>query len=354
MANFRKRASGRWQARIRRHGYPDISDTFADKASAKAWAVKEEARLESGGLPISRDLREWTLGQVLEWYIKEAPTQLKKSGLAYAQGEILNFLSMPIAKISLANLRRVHFNNLKNELLKKSNGKGAKLAPTTVARKLTVMRSALNQFVDSGEIEGWEHPMRIRLPSSTEKRKRRIEPDELVELNKAMASCRNPYHPLIVKLAIETGMRRAELLSVEVRNIHSERMYIFLPKSATKTDEGREVPLTEHGIEIVQKALIAKGRPKQEEMLFPVNVQAFKSAWRRIKTRANISTEDDLRFHDTRAECISRCLEDGLSTHETMVQSGHTDPRSVTPYARLSAQKVAVKRNKFAATSKNS
>ncbi len=49
MATFEQRASGYWQAKIRRKGHAPESKTFRTKTEAEAWARQVEAAIERGG-----------------------------------------------------------------------------------------------------------------------------------------------------------------------------------------------------------------------------------------------------------------------------------------------------------------
>jgi len=70
MATFRKR-SGKWNVRIQRRGYPDISKTFSTQADAKAWAKRIEVEIDLGGFIDRTEAECNTLGDILERYKRE-------------------------------------------------------------------------------------------------------------------------------------------------------------------------------------------------------------------------------------------------------------------------------------------
>jgi len=47
MASFRFHGN-RWQARIRRKGYPEITDSFSSKLDAERWARAVESEMDKG------------------------------------------------------------------------------------------------------------------------------------------------------------------------------------------------------------------------------------------------------------------------------------------------------------------
>ena len=48
MATFRKRGPSRWEAQVRRRGWPTRTGTFQTKADAQAWAADTEAAMHKG------------------------------------------------------------------------------------------------------------------------------------------------------------------------------------------------------------------------------------------------------------------------------------------------------------------
>ena len=59
MATFRKRGSNRWQAQVRRKGYPDQTKTFSTRAAAAQWVRSIEYEMDQG-LFMSRNEAETT------------------------------------------------------------------------------------------------------------------------------------------------------------------------------------------------------------------------------------------------------------------------------------------------------
>jgi len=50
MATITKRNHGRWQAKVRRKGYPVVSKSFDMKARAERWARSVETEIDHGAL----------------------------------------------------------------------------------------------------------------------------------------------------------------------------------------------------------------------------------------------------------------------------------------------------------------
>ena len=123
----------------------------------------------------------------------------------------------------------------------------------------------------------------------------------------------------LVLFAIETGMRRGEILSLTWQHVHLGKRYVHLPD--TKNGDSRDVPLSPRALELV------RGLPRNirgDPVVFPLHYEALKSAWRRACDRAVII---DLRFHDLRHEATSRFFEKGLNVMEVAAITGHEDLR---------------------------
>ena len=59
MATLTQRASGWWQAKVRKRGFPAESKSFRTKTEAEAWALQVEASMAQGGF-VSSSLAERT------------------------------------------------------------------------------------------------------------------------------------------------------------------------------------------------------------------------------------------------------------------------------------------------------
>lgn len=104
MASITKRASGRWQAKVRRFGQPPLSRTFADRAAAVRWAREMEVQADQTGALPRHDLRRVTLGDLLNRFLKEACPA--RRGGSYEVSEIAPTVSWPNCAATAAVIRR--------------------------------------------------------------------------------------------------------------------------------------------------------------------------------------------------------------------------------------------------------
>lgn len=82
----------------------------------------------------------------------------------------------------------------------------------------------------------------IDRPKDGKPRDRRLSESEFESLECALSVCRNVYVRVIYRFAIETGMRRGEILSLAWGQVDLDNRTALLP--LTKNGDARIVPLS--------------------------------------------------------------------------------------------------------------
>lgn len=187
-----------------------------------------------------------------------------------------------------------------------------------------------------------ENPIaKVRKPKAGLGRQRRLQTDELEALLFACNAGRSDWLEAGILFAIETGMRRGEILNLRLRDVDLELGLLNVPE--TKTDTPRIIPLTTVAMQLLKFRIESCDTP--EDRLFPTTANAFRLAWERCKRRAStqLPSISDLRFHDLRHEAVSRFFELGLSVPEVAAISGHKDPRMLFRYTHLKPLDIGAK-----------
>jgi integrase len=86
-------------------------------------------------------------------------------------------------------------------------------------------------------------------PKAPDGRERRLKPGELEALTEACRTAAGSWLLHGFQLAIETGLRRGELLGIRWRDISFDAAVLHVP--FTKTDKPRTIPLTDRAVEIL-------------------------------------------------------------------------------------------------------
>ena len=233
----------------------------------------------------------------------------------------------PVSNVSLAHVSPRDVCEFRDRRL-------ATVKPATVCRELCVLQHAFNVAKREWGLPISSNPVAAtRKPKIENRRDRRLRDNEYEALLDACSRCRNHLIRPIITVALETGMRRGELLSAEWRYLDIEHRTLHLPH--TKNGFARTVPLSPSALTALQGL-----DTDHEGRIFPMSKVALKQAWGRLKRRAGVT---DLRFHDFRHEAISRFFEMGLSLPEVASISGHRDPRMLLRYTHFEAATIARK-----------
>ncbi len=328
MASITKR-NGRWCAQVRKTGFPSKSASFLTKVEARRWAIDAEADLKRWLVPPHQDTsRSLKLCDLIHRYCAEVTA--KKQGREFEAYRLQKIARSDFAGTTLANLTAPRIAKYRDDRL-------GEVAPATVHKELSLLQSILKVAVNEWGVALAVNPFeRVSRPRFNNARERRLSDDELEAVRCSLSASRNPLLAYIVEFAIETGMRRSEILSLEWSETEIVKRTVRLPR--TKNGQSRIVPLSPKAFQIL--ALLVQHREPAEPRVFPITINAFKQAWTRAVVRSGVA---DLHFHDLRHEAISRFFEQGLSMPEVALISGHRDPRMLFRYTHLSAVDIAKK-----------
>lgn len=328
MATIRK-LRGRWQAQVRRRGMKPRCKSFDSKQEAEKWARDLEAQVDRfGAAPDTKILESTTLGQLLERYQREISPTKRGSVQEIQRIDVLR--RHDLSYRTLIGLSQQDIASFRDERLQS-------VAPSTTVRELAILSHVLEVA-----IRDWGLPLAknvvklVRRPVIRNERSRRLTGDEEQRLLDGCDGGQTPYFKTLLILAIETGMRRGEILGLRWSDISHNRRVITL--TITKNGSGREVPLSQRAFDALmdwkERALVDKST------VFPMMPGALEQAWRRLLIRTGIKS---LRFHDLRHEGVSRLFERGLNIIEVSSISGHKELRMLKRYTHLSADDLVAR-----------
>ena len=222
--------------------------------------------------------------------------------------------------------------------------------PGTINRYLALLRAMLNWAVLRGDLE--QTPFRrgsqavIKLERENNRRSRRLSLDEEARL---LSVASNTVRVLTIA-ALETGMRRGELLSLRFADVDFDRNVIHIRAENAKSKKGRDIPIATTRLRTLLTFLSLDGDGERRRPEAPVfsnrlgePLRDFRDAWLDALKRAAIA---DLRFHDLRGEFASRLVEKGVPLSQVRDLLGHSSIVTTERYdrQRFEALEVAVKR----------
>ena len=320
MATFRKRSNA-WQVRIQRDGYPDQSKSFKSRSEAVVWARKIEADLDSGVFtqPIDSKI---PLRDLLERYKNEVTCHKKHPK---AEAYRINFwLRHTLANLPISSIKSSDIAKWREERVKLGR------SPNTLRLELAVLSDLFTVATNEWRFEDLTNPTtKVKLPKMPSGRIRRLSTTELELIIQNSSS--TLLRPIAI-LAIETGMRRSEIASIEWEHINLAKRTLLIP--ITKNGEAREVPLSSVALDLIRTL------DKEHSKVFNITAHAISIAFGRACKRAKLT---NLHFHDLRHEAITRFFERGLSLPEVATISGHKTWTMLRRYTHLSAESIAMK-----------
>jgi integrase len=330
MASFYKRGDYQWEAKVRRAGFPSQSQTFESKSEARNWAHKLESEMRLGTFVAPTQANQRPLSEFVDLYVKDVTPSHKGAGV-----EALRLKALArhrFFETAVCNLRPKTIAAWRDERL-------ADVMPATVVRELGLLQQVVDHAMREWDVVIANNPFKlVKRPKVANARSRRltladVKSDPMAQSEEARllkactyspkvpGGCRVKWLRPIVELAIETAMRRGEILRLDWRHIDLDARVAFLPD--TKNGDSRHVPLSPGAINVF-KSLV-----KTEGPVFNVSENALKLAWQRATKRADL---DDLHFHDLRHEGASRLAEKLTNILELSSVTGHKDLRMLKRY----------------------
>jgi len=328
MASITKRTlqdgSIRWLAQIRKKGYKTVNITKLTKKSAENTARKIELAMDNKTWDEFAKEEEKKGNTQLEYFINKYLQEVtpKKTGAAKGLTNETSVLKQVLrTKLGKMDIYHIKSGHIIEELGNK---------PATIHRKLTTL-----QHLFSTIIKTWKHSLPVNPVSGTKPplkqkksgkmikptRNRTLTEKELSKIRIALNECKSSYVRCVFELALETALRRRELLENTWDNVKFEVGYIKVPAPIAKSREEREVSLTPRAQEILVEMHKDQGiKEGSTDKIFPITTKAFDEAWKRAKKRSDVK---DFQYRDTRHMAITMMANAFPKMQDLARQTGH-------------------------------
>lgn len=315
MATIQKHHAGGWIARVRRAGV-NRSAKFLRKADAEAWANKIEVDIQTGkaGGIVSRSFAE-----LINKYNHEVISK-RISGRAESLRLARFVREDPLAQVMLPDLGPENIVAWRNRRL-------MQVSPASVRREWTTLSAACTLAIKEWR---WLHinPFSgVTRPENPLPRDRRIGPDEI---DRILLACGFDYGVICETqqarvgaaflFAIETALRAGEICVLRPADVDREARIVRVTATevgARKTGHGRIVPLSKAALAVLEQL------PDGADRVFGLLPASLDALFRKARARALL---DDLHFHDTRREALTR-MAAKVDVMTLAKISGHRDLR---------------------------
>jgi integrase len=351
LATLVKTDLGKWKAVIRKTGWPTTAKTFRTKRDAEDWARRTEDDMVRGAYIQRAPADRLTLAKALERYLAEV-TPTKRPSTQISDRNRSKILIAYLGKYSLSALTPEIVAKFRDARLAGEDRKNAKGKPIPRSNNTVRLDLALLGHLFTVAIKEWgiglpSNPvMNIRRPAPGPGRNRRLTPDEEKRLLAAVDQHSNPMLRWIVRIALETGMRSSEIVTLRRMQVDVKRRIVRLLE--TKNTSPRTVPLTSTAAALFHEALHHPVRPIDTDLIFfgepgrdgKRSPYQFNPVWLNIKREQGLA---DVRFHDLRHEAVSRFVEAGFSDQEVSAISGHKSMQMLKRYTHLRTEDLVVR-----------
>lgn len=353
MATIRKKGT-KFQAFVRRQGWPHQSRTFATKKFALEWARGVEHKMDQGTFLDNTNAKSTTYDDLIERYLEEVISKKRKEAPIRVDTCILRRIQREerqLCSLTLDKLKPGHFEAYRDKRLKMpspskrlEDGTPCRIAESTVVRELSLMSCVVQyKFSELGLPLNPASGKHVKRPVVNDERDVRLTDDEKSELVRASYRVRNSLVGSILELGFETGARRGEILSLLWDDVDLEAGGAILRdvKNTRNPNKilNRNIGLSRRAIEVLRTL------PREGDRVFPMTVNAFKLSFKRIRSKVGLS---HFHFHDTRHDFISRKVEAGMPIALIMAQVGHTSTRSLARYMTIRSSHLAAELDKYA------
>lgn len=147
----------------------------------------------------------------------------------------------------------------------------------------------------------------------------------------------------IVLLAMNTGLRRGELLSLTWQDVDFEAKALTIQASNAKNGRQRHVPLNAEALSAVTRWRAQAGDGQQ--LFDPTDI---KKGWQALLDIAGIK---NFRFHDLRHDFASKLVRAGIDLNTVRELLGHADIKMTLRYSHLCPEGLAAAVGKLTALS---
>ncbi len=331
-----KRGKVVFDAEVRRTGQRSLYKRFNRLTDAKAWVQDTESSLRSGRAFAQTEAQRHTLTEAIERYILEEVH--KKPKVLQDHLRCLAWFKEQAGSKYLSEVTPALLSQLKGLFLRGITRFNAPRKPQTWNRYLSVLSCVLQLCAQDWEWMEFNTARRVRREREAPGRVRFLsneEREKLLEVCQKSSSAN--LYPIVV-LALSTGMRRGEMLSLTWDQIDLGSGVLILEE--TKNGERRRVSIRGRALEVLRKH--ARVRRIDTNLVFPSETKdshfSLDKPWYRALRDAGIP---NFRFHDLRHSAASYLAMNGATMLQISEVLGHKTLQMVKRYSHFAESEIA-------------
>jgi len=204
--------------------------------------------------------------------------------------------------------------------------------PATVNKYLVILKHMLRKAVEWNMVEDF---ILKRLSSIKQLRlnNRRLRYLTKEEIERFLSCCDEKLYP-IVFTALNTGMRKSEILGLKWSNVDLKNGYIYIERS--KNEESRVIPMNKRLLELFKRMY----EKRQGDYVFinPKTGDRYKDIKSAFKTALKKAGIKNFHFHDLRHTFASHLVMAGVDLTTVKELLGHKDIKMTLRYSHLAPE----------------
>jgi integrase len=286
---------------------------------AEALLLKRRQDIKQGKLPEIKRITSHTFRELAEEYVKWAERQRGFKQKLF----LINQLVSVFGTLPLRRFAPILLEQYQTERLQRGN------KPGTINRHIATLKHMFTKAVEWEMVEE-EALKRIRKVKLLEENNRRLRYLSKEDCQSLLDSCGSHLRPIVIT-ALNTGMRKGEILNLKWENVDLKHGFILL--EITKNGERREIPINE----TLKATLQGLARRLDVPYVFydPNNGKPYQDIKRSFQTALRRAKIQDFRFHDLRHTFASHLVMAGIDLTAVRELLGHKSLTMTLRYAHL-------------------
>jgi integrase len=306
-----------------------VRKSFRKRKNAEAELGKRVSLIAEGRYLDVKKEYKYTGNQLIDNYIdvyRDQPSFKSSKGAI-----IEHFKNFFAGDILLSSITYKEIERFKTHYKRLPTRRGTLRGPASINRMLACIHHMFEKalswdMVEKNPLDGHES-----LKAKGEKSRLRYLTEN--EIEHLLDNCTNPYIRDIIIAAINTGMRKEELLSLTWDK--GKDGFIYLEK--TKSQKPREIPINDDLDELL-KNIRRKNQLRSEYVFCDKNGKKFSNLHRSFTSSLRRAKIEDFRFHDLRHTFASHFVMRGGSIKALQEILGHATLAMTMKYAHFSQE----------------
>lgn len=266
-------------------------------------------------------MHEIQIPQAVERYLSEVKPLLKSH---YSIASVLKVFVLAVPAKPLSALQPSDIHGYTQARLK------AGILPGTINRELSVISAAINHAARRWGVPV-VNPVRYQWLKPEPPRLRYLTKPEALRLIAHAEGLRLDLADFI-RLALHTGCRKNELLTLRWSDVHTEKRFILLRPEQTKSNRRRAIPLNKTALQALESL---KAGNKTEWVFARKNGERVKALDWLFRKAVKLAGIEDFRIHDLRHTFASWLVSEGVELVKVRDLLGHTSIKMTERYAHL-------------------